>query len=70
MKCYRGYEVQPLKTPSGLWYMGTVNEEGLPNCRISTGYAKTKEAAKELPLDRQDVMENVFCNGYGHCFPD
>ena len=68
MKCIKGYEVQPLKSGAG-WYLGTLDEEGLPNCRISTRYAKTKEEAEELPADRQtNCIENEWCNGGCGCF--
>lgn len=67
MQCKKGYEVQPLKSAAG-YYMGTLDEDGCPNCRLSTGYTKTAEAAKQLPLDRQTAMENAFCNGCGRCF--
>lgn len=68
MKCIKGYEVGPQRSAAG-YYMGTVDEDGLPNCRISTEYAKTAEQAKELPLNRQNCDENRFCNGCGRCFP-
>lgn len=67
MKCIKGYEVEPQRSAAG-YYMGTVDEEGFPNCRISTGYAKTAGQARELPLDRQNCEENRFCNGCGMCF--
>ena len=70
MKCVKGYEVQPLRSAAG-YYMGTLDDEGFPNCRLSSGYAKTAEKAKELPLDRQGgymAPENEFCNGCGRCF--
>lgn len=68
MKCKKGYEVKPMKSPAG-WYMGTVDENGCPNCRISRQYAKTEELAEKLPLDRQtNCMENDFCNSNGNCF--
>lgn len=66
MKCVKGYEVEPQRSAAG-YYMGTVDEEGLPNCRISSRYAKTREDAKKLPLDRQGAEENRFCNGCGNC---
>lgn len=52
MKCRKGYEVQALKSAAG-WYIGTVDEEGYPNCRITTEYAETGCKALLLPLDRQ-----------------
>lgn len=68
MKCRKGYEVQPLKSAAG-WYIGTVDEDGFPNCRISTQYAETGFKALELPLDRQTgCIENEFCNCGKGCF--
>ena len=66
MKCKKGFDVIPMSSPMG-FYMGTVDGDGFPNCRLSTGYAKTKEAALELALDRQHAEENLFCCG-GSCF--
>lgn len=68
MKCIKGYDVAPQRSGSGLYYMGTVDEEGYANCRLSSTYAKTAEQAKSLPLDRQNAMENAFCNQCGRCF--
>ena len=67
MKCRKGYEVEPQRSAAG-YYMGTVDEEGFPNCRLSTGYAKTPEEARNLLLDSQSCMENEVCNGCGRCF--
>ena len=57
----------PLKSAAG-YYMGTVDEEGFPNCRLSSGYAKDKASCKSLKLDRMGAAENLFCNGCGNCF--
>lgn len=67
MKCVKGYEVEPQRSAAG-YYMGTVDEDWCPNCRLTSSYAKTAEEAKKLPLDRQSAEENVFCNGCGRCF--
>lgn len=67
MICKEGYEVKPCKSAAG-YYMGTFDPEEGPNCRISSGYAKTAEEAEKLPLDRQDALENLACNGCGRCF--
>lgn len=66
MKCIKGYEVEPHRSGAG-YFMGTVDEFGAPNCRISQ-YAKTAKDAMSLPLDRQNCSENNFCNGCGSCF--
>ena len=68
MKCKKGYDVKPLKSAAG-YYIGTLDPKGFPNCRISSGYAKTEEEAVMLPLDRQiGCMENEFCNEGKGCF--
>lgn len=68
LMCKKGYPVKPCKSAAG-WYMGTTDDEGYPNCRISTGYAATPELAEKLPCDRQtNCMENEFCNGGKGCF--
>ena len=70
MKCIKGFEVKPLKSAAG-WYIGTLDHDGFPNCRISTGYAKTEEEIVLLQMDRQiNCIENEFCNGGEGCFND
>ena len=68
MKCKKGYEVRKLKSAAG-WYIGTLSEEGYPNCRISTSYAKDEQSAEYLVCDRQvNCIENQWCNGGKGCF--
>lgn len=67
MKCKKGYEVDVCKSAAG-YYIGTVDEFGCPNCRIS-GYAKTAEDASILPMDRE-CIEREFCNGGTGCFEE
>ena len=67
MKCVQGLEVQVLHSPAG-YYLGTLTPDGLPNCRVSTQYARTKEEAKKLRPDRQYAMEIGYCNGGMGCF--
>lgn len=69
MKCIKGYEIKPCRSALG-WYMGTTDDDGCPNCRISTGYAKTEEEAKNLPLDRHYAMEIQWCNEGRGCLDD
>lgn len=64
--CKKGYEVRPQRSAAG-YYMGTVDQFGEPNCRLSSQYAKDKNAAYQLPLDRQNCAENKFCNKTGKC---
>lgn len=66
MKCVRGFEVKPYRSGAG-WYLGTHDEEGYPQCRVSSCYAKIEEEAMKLPIDRCGASENVFCSG-GYCF--
>jgi hypothetical protein len=67
MKCIKGYEIKPIKSGAG-WYMGARDEDGDPQCRITSGYAVREEEASLLTLDRQDAMENIYCNKCGRCF--
>lgn len=60
MKCRCGYEIKAYKSAAG-WYLGTHDNEGFPQCRIS-GYADTEEDAYNLPLIREFADENAFCN--------
>lgn len=69
MKCHcgKGYEVKPLESYAG-WYIGTVDDMGLPNCHISQEYYKTAKEAAEALYVRHDFhqrvcAENVFCCG-------
>lgn len=64
--CKKGYEVRPQKSAAG-YYMGTVDGDGCPNCRLTTQYSKDKNGAYQLPLDRQAATENRFCNRTGKC---
>lgn len=69
MKCKKGYEIHVLKSAAG-YYRGTVDEEGIPNCRLS-GYAKTFEEASSLALSREiGCIENDFCNGGKGCLTE
>lgn len=70
-KCRHGFEVRVLKSNAG-YYIGTVDEDGCPNCRISQNYYKTSDKAQhELDtmsfIDRCSAMENQFCAQYQGC---
>lgn len=67
MKCKEGYEVQALRSAAG-YYLGTLDEDQCPNCRISNRYTRTAKEAENLIADRMHAGENVFCNGNGNCF--
>lgn len=62
MKCRKGYEIEPIRSAAG-WFMGTLDEFGCPNCRLTSQYAKTAEEAKKLPLDRGYAVEIQYCCG-------
>lgn len=74
MKCIKGYEVEVMKSPAG-FYLGTKDNEGFPNCRIS-GYCQMLEIAEYLLeeniedfANRQTgCIENEYCNGGRGCF--
>lgn len=40
-KCIKGYELKVFKSPAG-YYVGTVDEEEIPNCKISGYYKKER----------------------------
>ena len=66
MRCKKGYEIQALKSGCG-WYLGTLDEDGFPNCRCSSEYTKTKEQAEKYLVADRVCEENLFCNGYTGC---
>lgn len=57
-KCKQGATLTIMKSNAG-YYIGTEDECGLPNCRMS-GYAKNKEELKDVLL--RDCVENNYCN--------
>lgn len=68
-KCTRNHTIQALKSAAG-WYVGTIDEDGFPYCRISTEYYKSQQEC-QMAIDngsymQRTCMENQFCNrGYG-----
>ena len=69
MKCKKGYEVEVLNSAAG-FYLGTKDDEGFPNCRISA-HSQSRELAEYLIPNRQtNCIENEFCNGGRGCFND
>jgi hypothetical protein len=69
--CVRGYELKVLHSAAG-YYIGTVDEDGLPNCRLSEKYWKgSVEAQKALDTlcfrDRSYAIETQYCNGGMGC---
>lgn len=67
MKCKKGFNITVCKSAAG-YYIGTVDEDGVPNCRIS-GYADNEKDADSLSMSRQfGCVENEYCNGGRGCF--
>lgn len=65
-KCVKNCEVKVLRSNAG-YYIGTLDEDGFPNCRLSEEYFNTPEEAKAA-LDTKSfteriVLENEFCRG-------
>lgn len=71
MYCNKGKELQVLQSPAG-YYIGTLDEDGFPNCRVSKDYYKERKTA-EVELNQgsfivRDCIENEFCGKlYGGC---
>ena len=67
MKCKKGFDIQVWSSAVG-YYLGTKDENGMPNCRISD-YAETKDQAEKMEMTRQfNCIENEYCNGGSGCF--
>lgn len=59
-KCARGYEIEVLRSGAG-YYLGTVDEIGCPNCRITNYFADRDELLNSAFVERK-CPENDFCN--------
>jgi len=70
MVCIKGYEVKVLLANS--YYIGTLDHDGMPMCRISAEYFKTSaEAQKALDnnsFTRRSGVEIEFCSQGKPCF--
>lgn len=72
-KCVCGKNVKVLKSAAG-WYIGTVDEDGFPYCRISGYYNEERRA--QMALDgryfcEREASENLACHGgWGSCMPE
>jgi hypothetical protein len=69
--CVKGYTVQVMHSPCG-YYIGTVDEEGIPNCRLLVEYWKKSQNAQEQLdnlsfVDRHHAMEIQFCHKGNGC---
>lgn len=67
-KCIRNHTIQALRFAAG-WYVGTIDEDGFPYCRISAEYYRSQQEC-QTAIDndsymQRTCMENQFCNG-GH----
>jgi hypothetical protein len=65
-KCVKNCEIKVLRSNAG-YYIGTLDEDGFPNCRLSEEYFNTPEEAKAA-LDTKSfteriALENEFCRG-------
>lgn len=71
MKCKKGYTVQVLSGNLAGFYIGTVDEDGFPYCRLSEEYYPTREAGtdslKKQSYTIRRCVENEFCSGNGDC---
>ena len=70
-KCIKGFEVKVLRSAAG-YYIGTLDEEGFPYCRVSKEYYSTQEDAEKALADksfteRTHCVEVEFCNGGQGC---
>ena len=76
MKCRKGFDLEVMQSGAG-YYIGTRDDEGFPNCRI-TGYYSKKGAELALKEDFENkiflhmriCVENNFCNDGKGCFCD
>lgn len=68
MKCTKGFEIKVLK--ANMAYIGTVHEDGFPNCRCSDYFDSINSAnqALETGFTVRSCMENDFCNKGKGCF--
>lgn len=68
MKCVNGKEVGICYSAGG-FYIGVVEDNHIPYCRVS-GYYKTPQEASEALEHKtfhRDCIENNFCNGGCGC---
>lgn len=67
LECIRGHKIEVLKSGAG-YYIGTRDNDGFPNCRISMFYAPTEIDALRLVEDRSYASEVKYCNHCMGCF--
>lgn len=73
MKCRKGFEIEVFKSPAG-YYLGTKDQDGFPNCRISM-YSDTDDMTpltdlkvKKFANRQYGCIENEWCNEGEGCF--
>ena len=69
MTCVKGYEIKVLF--SNRYYIGTLDGDGLPMCRLSEEYYKSNDAAQKALDDNSYTprlsVENKYCSGGRSC---
>lgn len=70
MQCTRNKKLSVLSTNAG-HYIGTVDEHGLPYCRVSEQYYPEKQSAEDALKSKsftpRHSPENAFCAGTAGC---
>jgi len=70
LTCVKGLEIKVLK--SNMYYIGTLDEDDAPVCRLSAEYYKTSDEARqaldEMSFTRRTGVEIVFCSNGVPCF--
>ena len=64
-KCIRGNVVELMRSNAG-YYLGTTDEIGCPNCRI-TGYGADREGFLESSFEERNCIGNKYCNKGCRC---
>lgn len=64
MECVKGYNLEILRSNAG-YYIGTLDEENMPNCRMTEGYAKTRKDV--LSLKPRHSFEIQHCSNGNLC---
>jgi hypothetical protein len=69
MNCIKGYKIQVLSGNG--YYIGTLDNEGLPMCRLSEEYYKKRADAESALNDgtftQRNCVENDFCSDGQPC---
>ena len=69
MKCVKGHTVFVLS--AHMYYIGTIDEDKLPHCRISEeyyeSYNEAEAALENHTFTMRNCLENNFCRGNRAC---